>query len=82
MKRIIRYRKEKLTLMEIGMRRMKKIMRRRMMRLTKIMMKTNKTILFISKDYNNNKNTTRTRTRTNFTLIKKKLKVVYLHVIH
>jgi len=44
MKRIIRYRKEKLTLMEIGMRRMKKIMMRRMMRLTKIMMKTNKTI--------------------------------------
>ena len=79
MKRIITYRKEKLTMMEIGMRRMKKkIMRRRMMRLTKIMMKTNKTIKYNSKDYNNNKNTT----RTNFKLIKKKLKVVYLHVIH
>ena len=60
MKRIITYRKENLTMMEIGMRRMKKIMRRRMMRLTKIMMKTNKTIKYNSKDYNNNKNTTRT----------------------
>ena len=44
------------------------------------MMKTNKTIKYNSKDYNNNKNTT--RTWTNFKLIKKKLKVVYLHVIH
>jgi len=67
-------------MMEIGNRRMKKIMMRRMMRLTKIMMNTNKTIKYNSKDYNNNKNTT--RSRTNFKLIKKKLKVVYLHVIH